>query len=267
MNTLNNRVIGNQNHGEAHNAAAPAAGFTLIELLVVISIIGVLAGLTVGLSTVTSHKKKINRTKTQLNELTLAIERYKNTFGSYPPDSGRKSEGHIVSNGTWVKNTALNPLFYELTGTIAHRGAASISYASAQSGGGRVSSEDCQRFFGRSGFQNNAPDPDKTKTYIELKAEEFAPISAESAGGVNLLLAPVKWPRNAIEDLETYQPVRSENKNLRILNPWQYRSGNDDWQPYKQYNSKSFDLWADIPVGNKLYRVSNWMKSEELLNK
>ena len=57
-------------------------GFTLIELLVVISIIGVLAGLIVGLSGVASYKGKEARVRIEMNKLMNAIENYKSVIGS-----------------------------------------------------------------------------------------------------------------------------------------------------------------------------------------
>ena len=69
------------------------SGFTLVELLVVISIMGVLAGLTVGLSGVASRKSKEGRIRGDLNRLVTLIENYKAKMGFYPPspDPDRKS--------------------------------------------------------------------------------------------------------------------------------------------------------------------------------
>src|SRR5262245_47967948 len=60
-------------------------GFTLIELLVVISVIGLVAGLTVGLSGVASGKSKESRIRGDLNRLVTLIENYRAKLGSYPP--------------------------------------------------------------------------------------------------------------------------------------------------------------------------------------
>jgi len=67
------------------NRPAGLLAFTLIELLVVISIIGILAGLTVGLSGVASRKSKESRIRGDLNRLVTVIENYKARLGSYPP--------------------------------------------------------------------------------------------------------------------------------------------------------------------------------------
>ena len=240
----------------------PAAGFTLIELLVVIAIIGILAGLTVALFQNASYRTKIDRTKAALSTLETEIESYKDTkdlgfypyFNSSPPDpdnDGRVNVGGVAE----VLLPAMNPLFYELTGTIFNP--QTRSYTSTQ-GGDSLNTKQCQSLFGIEGFYNMTQNPDKTKFSIE-NANEFAPISANPT--VNLLLAPVKWPKNTNNgSLEQYRPVRTNNDKLRMLNPWQYRAPGIK-------NSKSFNLWADVLIGNKVHRISNWRKEPEVINK
>src|SRR5690242_13512197 len=80
------------------------AAFTLIELLVVISIIGVLAGLTVGLTGLATRRSKESRIRGEMTKLINAIENYKSAIGSYPPDN--------------PGFPSTNQLFYELSGTV-----------------------------------------------------------------------------------------------------------------------------------------------------
>src|SRR4051794_19013634 len=61
-------------------------GFTLIELLVVISIIGILAGLVLGLAGLATRKSRESRIRTELTKLVTDIENYKAALGLYPPD-------------------------------------------------------------------------------------------------------------------------------------------------------------------------------------
>ncbi len=64
------------------------AGFTLVEILVVIVIIGLLAGIT---STVLVSARKSARgavVATQMAQLSMALDEYKNQYGEYPPDFG-----------------------------------------------------------------------------------------------------------------------------------------------------------------------------------
>ncbi|MDR1964635.1 MAG: type II secretion system GspH family protein [Planctomycetaceae bacterium] len=60
--------------------------FTLVELLVVIVIIGILSSLvTVGVMSAVQAAKRA-KIATEMNQITLALESYKNKFGEYPPD-------------------------------------------------------------------------------------------------------------------------------------------------------------------------------------
>lgn len=62
------------------------AGFTLVEILVVIVIIGLLAGIS---STVLIGARNAARSSvvaTQMSQLSMALDEYKNQFGEYPPD-------------------------------------------------------------------------------------------------------------------------------------------------------------------------------------
>ena len=61
--------------------------FTIIELLMVIAIMAVVAGLIVGLASVSGDSKKIKRTEAELAKLVTLIEQYKTKVGVYPPDN------------------------------------------------------------------------------------------------------------------------------------------------------------------------------------
>ncbi len=248
----------NHNQNRVANPVPPflssVFGFTLIELLVVIAIIGILAGLTVTLSEKASSEKKRRATQGLLNQLEIEIESYKTTVDLYPysnsapPDPD--NDGRVDVRGrTKILLPAMNPLFYELTGTVFNP--QTRSYTSTQ-GGDRLRTNQCQSFFGIEGFYNTTLNPDKTKFSIE-NGKKFAPISVNPT--VNLLLAPIKWPSNTDAALEQYRPIRSDltisNTKIQTLNPWQYRAPGIK-------NSKSFDLWAYVPIGKKVYRISNW---------
>lgn len=239
---------------------SPTAGFTLIELLVVIAIIGILAGLTVALSRNASHAKKRSTTQGLLKQLEIEIESYKIAVSSYPKSfpPNLNGDGRVDVRGTAeILFPAMNPLFYELTGTVFNP--QTRSYTSIQGGDG-LNTEQCQSFFGIEGFYNMTQNPDKTKFSIK-NANKFAPISVNPT--VNLLLAPVKWPASTDASLEQYRPILSDltinNIKIQTLNPWQYRAPGIK-------NSKRFDLWADVPIGNKVHRINNWGEFE-IINK
>lgn len=80
-------------------------GFTLIELMIVIVILGVLIAAGLG-SFVSSQKKgRDNRRKSDLRNISGALELYYNDYGKYPGDDG---VGHIVGCGT--SGTTVCPL-------------------------------------------------------------------------------------------------------------------------------------------------------------
>ena len=66
--------------------ASRGAGFTLVEVLIVIVIIGLLAGMTT--SVVVGARKTVNNSvvSTQMAQLSIALDEYKNRYGEYPPD-------------------------------------------------------------------------------------------------------------------------------------------------------------------------------------
>jgi len=71
------------------------ASFTLVEVLVVISIIVMLAGLTVGASRYASYAGKANRAKAEIAAIELAAESFKLDNGEFPPCEGTD----FVANG------------------------------------------------------------------------------------------------------------------------------------------------------------------------
>ncbi len=232
-----------------------AFGFTLIELLVVISIIGVLASLVVGISAGASTSKKISATQVKLKELEALIENYKASFGGFPPDA-KFANGQI--------NTVTNQLFYELTGTVYQGGV----FTSNQGGQG-LNRQICRKFFGVDGIQNTVKESSKAKSFIELGASDFGQITTGDQVPVNLLLSPVRWPARPLagvdsrgRNLEDYRPVKSQNPALRLLNPFQYRSSGRD-----RFNQASFDLWVDVPIRGKIYRISNWSQQPKVISR
>lgn len=74
------------------------SGFTLMELLVVVSIMVILAGLTMGVMTFVNQKQAIEQAKVQLGLLELALEDYYSENGEYPSnyrDDGKNGSDDI----------------------------------------------------------------------------------------------------------------------------------------------------------------------------
>lgn len=72
-----------------------AGGFTLMELLVVVSIMIILAGLTMGVLSYVNQKQAVEKAKVQLGLLELALEDYYSENGEYP--RGRNREGRSMT--------------------------------------------------------------------------------------------------------------------------------------------------------------------------
>jgi prepilin-type N-terminal cleavage/methylation domain-containing protein len=79
----------------ARRAPRPASGFTLIELLVVITVIAILAGLLLGAIVVARGAARNRATKQVIVQVGMALEQFRDTHGSYPPD---KAVGGVESS-------------------------------------------------------------------------------------------------------------------------------------------------------------------------
>ena len=83
-----------------------SSGFTLVELLVVISIITILAGLTISTMSYAQNNAARNRAKAEISALSLAIESYKIDNGDYPRDTAGKTDGLDASQNTDATSAA-----------------------------------------------------------------------------------------------------------------------------------------------------------------
>lgn len=90
-------------------------GFTLIELLIAIAIIGILVAIAVPTAFVALRRAKIGAMKMEVTNLTMAIEKYKQTYGDYPPDGSdpglmlrhvRKAFPRIIDDEFTIFNAA-----------------------------------------------------------------------------------------------------------------------------------------------------------------
>ena len=214
-----------------HSLRNSKFGFSLIELLVVIAIIGVLASLVVGLSSVASARSRESRVRAELNQYISAVENFKTEFGYYPPD------GLIGTNA----NAALNPLYYELSGSVVDNATRKF-----QTGSGKlISSADVRTIFGRDGFVNAAVEAKELKPFIaNWKASQTRNVSINGIE-VQLLTVPV--------DLRPNDTAVIPGAGNQRVNPWRYVSTNPTNNP------ASFDLWAEVPIGKKELRIiGNW---------
>jgi prepilin-type N-terminal cleavage/methylation domain-containing protein len=201
------------------------AAFTLVELLVVIAIIGVLVALIIPTISKINAMRAISRTKTELKEVELWISEYKAKRGYFPPDN--------------PGNEITNQLFYELSGTIYTNdayttldGSANVTQAQLAVGFGPAVS-------GVANTTKGAKDEGMVaqKFIAELKPGQIV----EFEPGLKILVGTVGWDTSLPSP--TYEPG---------VNPFRYISTKPT------HNPNSFDLWIDIHVQGKTYRISNW---------
>jgi len=216
--------------------------FTLIEMLVVISIIGVLAGLTVGISKLASDKMRRSRVKAELNALTMAIDAYKAKFGVYPPDNKRTANLILyeTKNGQNFTQVVLNTnaapqLFYELTGCLL----TNLTFQDLMFSS-RLASADVALQFQVKGFVNASRSLGETKNFLQsLKPNQVAVFYRDQSTNnpVYFLKVPVKG-------------TKAPSKPTQ--NTWCYNSRN----PVN--NPGQYDLWTEIVIGDKTLIFGNW---------
>ena len=189
--------------------------FTLIELLMVISIIGILAGMLVGLIGMARGKKDKALAKAMLNNLVTAIESYKAKFGAYPPDTS-----NVVA---YPYGCNTNSLFYELTGVSYS--AATATFSSLYAPSVSLDSATLVNYFGANspGFLNAVDTPPVKSFLPSLKSSQYAEINkAGAAANVLVFLVPGRTD-------QTY------------TNTWFYLAA-----PNARKNPTTFDLWAEF---------------------
>jgi general secretion pathway protein G len=74
--------------------------FTLIELLVVVTIIAILAGLTLAISGGANQKAAMDKARAEVTALANAIEQYKTANDSYPPAGSGNTVPFATGNAT-----------------------------------------------------------------------------------------------------------------------------------------------------------------------
>jgi len=211
--------------------------FTLIELLVVIAVIGILAAMTVSITGKVDRDKKIKTARVELTQIETAIAAYKAKLSSYPPDNGN--------------DPVRNPLYFELSGTTNN----GTVYRTLDGSSQVISPVDLQTLFGAAssiaGFVNSSTTSsgDDTRGAVNF-LKDFRPNqivqTRNNAGQVinSYLVCSVKW--TGPQPLIALDPT---------WNPWQYNSSRPT------HNPSSYDLWVDLYIRGKIYRISNWSKT------
>lgn len=211
------------------------SAFTLVELLVVMAVIATLAAILFPAFAAIKKSGVIKKTRVQLGRVVMAVEAYKAQHGQYPPDN--------------PDNPAVNQLFYELSGTTNSAGTAYMT-----EGGQGIA--DPKTFFGNkvTGFVNvsrgSGDEAQRAKSYlIALKPDQY--LEVENSGGVGTVLG--------VTDKGPFMLNEPSPGNGRSINPWRYMvTGATN-------NPGHFDLWVDVIIGNKTYRISNWAAKEQIV--
>lgn len=210
--------------------------FTLIELLVVISIIGILAGLVVGLTGLATRKSREARVRIEMTKLISDIENYKAKVGYYPPDH------KVLVGGREVGIPAPNQLYYELSGMVYKNNQFYVV-----GGQDPVNANSAQSWFGTAGFANAARRESDLQFRTEFKSSQVKRIVNPP---IDVLVSPVRGPAN-----RAMKTVEGPD-----VNPWLYVSTSPT------NNTDRFDLWIEVIVGGKLMRFSNWERDPVVLS-
>jgi prepilin-type N-terminal cleavage/methylation domain-containing protein len=221
--------------------------FTLIELIVVIGIIALLAALIFPVAGVVRRGRMLKLAGAELSQMQTAIEAYKAKIGSYPPDN--------------PGNAVTNQLYYELEGTV--RSPVRGIYTTID-GSSQVTPAILAGAFGPnvSGFMNsssNARNTDEGTAAVNFLKAGLRPNQVcQLTSGITILVCSVPW----LNEDDTTWPIRRGGFPMPppIVNPWRYVSTNPTNNP------GSYDLWVDLYIGGKVYRVNNWTKQPELVH-
>ncbi|NDE97297.1 MAG: hypothetical protein EB034_03305 [Verrucomicrobia bacterium] len=193
----------------------------------VISIMGMIAALTVAGIKSASYKRDRSAVEVQLAKLVTAIESYKSKTGTYPPDCPANA----------ALNPDRNPLAYELGG-VRISGTSFV----AESDPTHTVTPPFAVFPGLGGFVNAAPAPPARLRYthdLRVGSSKTADLVMIDYTGTGTLMMFLK--------------VSADHPTLGT-NVWRYRA-----YPATGHNPKSFDLWAEIKQsGGGTNIIGNW---------
>ena len=221
------------NQLEAYHRHPRRRAFTLIELLVVITIIAVLAALTlVGLNKV-GALKKIQTAQAEMKEIQTAIENYHAHYGTYPPGN---------SDGTTAA-ALTNQLYYELTGVTTNATPSGPGYQAIDNDSIAIS--DYTTVFGVAGVLNctrtGGETPKPAVNFLTgLKPNRIGPATFYGKS-VDMLVTSVGGPDDA------YAPI-----GVKGANPFRYKAPSPT-----NNNADSYDLWVQLSLGATNFSGAN----------
>ncbi len=222
--------------------------FTLIELLVVISIIGVIAGMTLVVAGSVGKTKKISVAKGELAAIESALDNYKAKYGVYPP-SNQNLPGFYAS-----KDRALfSQLYYELSGTTK-TAIGGVDYFVTLDGSSQIKVTDVTSAYGVGGFLNSTKgggeDVASAKNFLlSLNSKQVNNmVTNPPPVSTTVLVTSVGGPD------DNYLPF---GVGASGINPIRYVYPGTN-------NVGSYDLWVQLQISGKKYLVCNWSKSVQV---
>ncbi len=223
------------------------SAFTLIELLVIIAIMGILAALIFPVAGGVKKRQYLAHAQAEMARLETAIERYKATYGFYPP-----SPTTPPAAGAGNESTLYNQLFYELEGTTGD----GTSYTNLD-GSDIIKAADVPKAFpGCGGFMNctkagAGEDASAARNFLpDLTPNQIARWCTNYSNnfGVTLIKSSVGGPYAG------YMPVLQQD-----VNPWRYNSYNPT------NNSGAYELWIQLVFApGQTNLICNWTKSVQV---
>ena len=171
---------------------------------------------------------------------------YKARIGAYPPDN--------------PGNAVTNQLYYELQGMIFNQGKGGFttldgSVTLTPANLAAAYGPNVTGFMNASGTSRNSDETSSAVNFLKtgLRPNQVSLLS----NGANLLVCSVPWespdPTNVIVPSPPAPPFPK-------INPWRYVSTNPTNNPGR------YDLWVDLYLRGKIYRVNNWSKEPLLVN-
>ena len=218
----------------------------MIEMLVVIAIIAIIAGLVLAGAGAIQKSARTKRVQTELATLVTAIENYKTKLGFYPPDN--------------PSDATRPPLFYELTGTsITLTAGTPTAYTSGVTGETLTPAQLTNTVYPTVmpnapiiGFANASDGSTPVQNFLTGMSINGMTGKLVTAGVTNTFLG-----------VQVKGPLSINTVDQKQLTPWSYVAKTSTHSPTN--NPGTFDLWVDITLGGKNYRVSNWSKDPQPL--
>ncbi len=229
---------------------ARRSAFTLIELLVVIAIIAMLAAMIANLAAPSSIARKRKLMDAAKEQLITAIENYKAKIGFYPPDNVTNIDnvgGDVASMARYAQSTAMNSLFYELTGVTYSPSAEWVFYVFD---GNSITTNQLASAVGRQGIANSAPtnSVDQRSVSFLIPAPNATQYKEYSGfPGVYGLVVPVSLDRDPANPAVQTSPD--------FVNFWHY-----DASSANRHNMDSYDVWAVYSLGKNIVTNGNWIQ-------